>query len=73
MINPENAMRQATYTAEYYMEKAKLKIDEFFGDGYAMNHPSLVSSFMHVCALDFKEAMENNRHEELMGKKEEEL
>ena len=54
MISLENAMNQATYTAELYMGAAAREIDAEFGEGYAKKNPALVASFMQVCIKDFE-------------------
>jgi hypothetical protein len=46
-------MRQASMTAESYMNKAVDCIDQTFGDGYAKQHPDLVAAFMKVSSEDF--------------------
>jgi hypothetical protein len=51
---PEAAMRQAWMTANDYFMNAIECIDMQFGDGYAKQHPELVSAFMQTCARDFQ-------------------
>jgi hypothetical protein len=45
---------QACGTADTYMRAAIQCIDKCFGNGYAKDHPELVTAFMQVAALDFK-------------------
>jgi hypothetical protein len=52
----ETLMRQATHTADYYLEQAIHYIDDRFGAGYAYDHPELVAAFMRTCAADFETA-----------------
>ena len=53
LSSADDAMRQATITVNYYMEKAVESIDEMFGRGYAEKHPELVAAFMRTAAQDF--------------------
>lgn len=48
----ETLMKQAGYTAEYWMKQAVISIDEQFGDGYAKNHPELIGQFMIAASND---------------------
>lgn len=45
--------RQSMDSAETFMVRAKRKIDEEFGDGYAAAHPELVAAFMKVASEQF--------------------
>ena len=49
----DKLMRQAAYTANYYMISAKEDIDLQFGEGHAEAHPELVGAYMNAAALDF--------------------
>ena len=52
-MNPMLAMKHAHETADEYMNKAVISIDNKFGDGYAKSHPELIAAFMQTSALDY--------------------
>ncbi len=45
---PEQLVSDGEYTASSALARAKVKIDEQFGEGYAKSHPELVGHF--ICA-----------------------
>ena len=49
----ELLMRQASMTAQDYLNKALEVIDGAFGEGYAREHPELVDAFMQTAAANF--------------------
>lgn len=53
----DTLMDQAASTACHYMTRGVDFIDEKFGDGYAAEHPALLSAFMRTAAHDFDTAM----------------
>ncbi|WP_157669304.1 hypothetical protein [Chitinibacter sp. GC72] len=52
----EQAMKQATETAHYYLVSAVRMIDCEFGEGYAKNNPAVLAAFIQVCAQDYHTA-----------------
>ena len=50
-------MRQASMTAHTYMIDGIRSVDESFGEGYAKDHPELVSAFIQTCAMDYATAV----------------
>ena len=50
----EKLMEQAIYTADEYMHSAVNLIDKMFGNGYAKEHPELISAFMQTAAKDYQ-------------------
>lgn len=56
-MTPEEAMRQATMTAEHYMLVAKRAIERLFGPEILERSPELlgrlVAAFMQAAAADF--------------------
>ena len=52
MITPERAMQQATDSADYYMQRAIVEINNRFGTGYAEKNPDLVGVFMTIASND---------------------
>jgi hypothetical protein len=55
--SPETLMRQASMTADEYLNKAVTAIDRVLGDGYAKQHPELIAEFMRTAAADFNTAI----------------
>lgn len=49
--------RQASMTAEGYLQKAISSIDEALGEGYAAEHPELIAAFMATAASDCNTAV----------------
>jgi hypothetical protein len=49
----ETLFRQAPMTAHTYLNDAIDKLDLVFGQGYARDHPELVSAYMQTCAIDY--------------------
>jgi len=47
-------MKQASDTAEIYLERAIRAIDEQLGKGFAEGHPELVVGFMQASATDYQ-------------------
>ena len=54
---PTELMRQASMTADAYLNNAVNRIDATLGEGYAAAHPELIAVFMQVCAQDFDTAI----------------
>jgi hypothetical protein len=52
----ETLMRQASDTANHYFIIAIKNIDDYFGDGFAKDHPDLIAAHMNAAALDFHAA-----------------
>lgn len=46
-------MDQAPGTVDHYLGRVIDMVDRQFGDGYAQEHPELVSSLVTACCLDF--------------------
>jgi hypothetical protein len=63
MFSEDNALRQATMTADTYLAHAKRSIDNEFGDGFAASNPSLVATYMTVCATDLATAYKHLEYE----------
>lgn len=63
----ETLMRQATYTADYYLDKAIKNIDENLGEGYAAEHPDLIAAYMKTASIDYKTSVNNKILEECVS------
>mgnify|MGYP006346391305 CR=1 FL=1 len=59
-LSPDQLMRQAASTAEFYMGRAVERIDAQFGEGFAKANPPLVAAFMRTAGEDFKGSMLTN-------------
>ncbi|VWX52979.1 hypothetical protein NOVOSPHI9U_420222 [Novosphingobium sp. 9U] len=53
LANNETLLRQASKTAEQYLQDAIGSIDHSLGQGYAEQHPELIAGFMTTAALDY--------------------
>lgn len=51
-LSNTDALVQATWTTHHFMHAAIDMIDEVFGKGHAIQHPSLVASFISAQAQD---------------------
>jgi len=49
--------RQASDTAEGYLQKAIASMDEALGEGYAADHPELIAAFIKTAASDCNTAV----------------
>lgn len=56
-LTPTDLMRQARDTAEAYFNQAVRIIDEKFGEGYAKEHPELITGYMDTAAQDYNTGM----------------
>jgi hypothetical protein len=50
-------LRQASRTTAEHMRNAARHIDEQFGPGYAVRHPSVLTAFMQTAAANLQTAM----------------
>ncbi|EGQ7810862.1 hypothetical protein I6Y99_004930 [Vibrio parahaemolyticus] len=50
--SPETLMKQAGYTADFWLKQAIDSIDEAFGKGYAKDNPELVAGFLVAASND---------------------
>lgn len=50
--NAETLMYQAVSTSEIWLRKIVTILDDMFGEGYAEDHPTLVSGMLTAAALD---------------------
>jgi len=53
LVKIESLMKQASDTADVYLNRAATAVDERFGEGYAAKNPTLVVAHMRVAAMDF--------------------
>ncbi len=65
-LSPADLMRQASDTAETYLNRAVRIIDEKFGEGYAKAHPELIVGFMSTAAMDFHTAILHQKFDSLI-------
>ena len=52
-ITPENAMSQASMTAELYLAEAICSVDKLFGEGFAKKHPEIALGVAQIAEKDF--------------------
>lgn len=57
---PETLMTQAGDTADVWLGQAVRSIDATFGDGYAKDHPELVSAFLKAASFDWMTSVFEN-------------
>jgi hypothetical protein len=50
--NAECLMEQGAITAYTWMRQAVKDIDRMFGDGYAKEHPELISGYIKAASID---------------------
>lgn len=64
-LSAQDLMNQAPWTVDEYLRGAVKYIDKTFGEGYAKNHPELVSAFILACVKDFSATMMANGIDDL--------
>lgn len=62
-LSPSDLMRQGVLTSRSYLISAIRIIDEELGEGYAKEHPELISGFMNNAVLDYGVGMISQRIE----------